>query len=319
MEKVSNIDKSDFWEKFHFYYEKLLLKFATNSTLVGESEWHMLTLEEHNIFLYLQYVLSLESPLSVNQLIILGFSVSQKWVTFHDLQKFSGQYMETSKLTTVCDSLDPVTCGELYSSAVSHLYQKCKCRSFKGYLRSIFHRPCLQVFSCEAIFKLNRTESIWVQLSEPGKEFIDRLVRYNCYSSTDSVLSFTLWSSVILAQLANAVALKRGYFVLTVISIALIEDCFPLFHESEPMVFIEMIPRMAFCHILPATMIFLFLVLCMYLLCDLDPKRNFKFEIMLGVLTLASVFVSLHIMYHYRPLMRYADYTMFCPLLRICY
>ena len=318
VEKVSNIDKTDFQEKFHLYYEKLLLKFATNSTLVGESEWHMLTLEEHNIFLYLHYVLSLEGPLSVDQLIILGFSVGQKWVTFRDLQKFSDQFMEASKLTSVCDSLDPVTCGELYSSAVSYLYQKCKCQSFKGYLRSIFHRPCLQVFSCDAIFKLNRTESIWVQLPEPGKEFIDRLMRYNCYSTVDCFLSFTLWSSLILAQLANAVTVKRRYFVLLLISIALIEDCFYLFHESEPMVFIEMIPRMAFCHILPATMLFFPLVLLIYLLSDSDPKRNFQVMKMVILMTMSG-FVASYIIFHYKPFIRYGDYTIFCPLLPICY
>lgn len=158
LEKVSDKEKLEFHYNFCLYYEKLLLHFAMNSTMIKKSEWHMLMLEEHNIFIYLQYVLSKEDDLSVNQLIILGFSVSQKWISSSALKKYSKLFMEN--LNDVCDHLEPVTCGELYSNIVPQLYQECGCQSFKDYFQRIVYCPCLEVFSCEAVYTLNRTESI---------------------------------------------------------------------------------------------------------------------------------------------------------------
>ena len=317
VEKLSDVDKVDFVNKFCLYYETFLLRFATNTTIVDESEWHMMKSDEHNIFLYLQNLISREDLLSVDQLVILGFSLSQKWISIDNLQKHSKLFMEN--LDDVCDRLDPVTCGKLYSSVVPQVYQECRCQSFEGYIQKVFYRPCLQVFSCEAAYKLNRTESIWVQLSVPEKEFVERLIRYNCYKNVDIAFSFSVWSSIILIQIAGAVtAIRKAYFVLISFLIALIESYFYLIiNESEVMVFIEIIPRKLFCQVLPVVVSVA--VSMPFVHCVSRNHESLRLKLNRMVITtsmLMSGFLSLYFLYPYH---NYINYTVFCPLLPICY
>ena len=316
LEKVSHKDKIKFQHNFCLYYEEILLNFATNSTIIDKSEWHMLTLEVHNIFIYLQYVLSKEGEISVNQLVILGFSISQKWINSNALQKHSKLFMEN--LNNVCDQLEPVTCGELYSSIVPHLYQECRCHSFKDYIQRIFYRPCLQVFNCEAVYKLNRTESIWVQLSESEKRFIERLIRYNCYKSVDIILSSTTWSALILPMIANIfLNVRRSYFLLVSLFIALFEGIFPLFmNESEKMVLTEIIPRKVFCHALPSVAIAAVSLSVGHCLGIHRKPLKIRLNMMIiSILALLPLFVVTSLFYSDN----YTNYTVFCPFLPVCY
>ena len=317
LEKVNNKDKIEFHYNFCLYYEKFLLHFATNSTIIDESEWHMLTLEEHNIFIYLQYVLSKEDKISINQLIILGFSVSQKWISSSALKKHSKLFIEN--LNNVCDHLDPVTCGEVYSNIVPQLYQECGCQSIEDYIHRIFYRPCLQVFSCEAVYVLNRTENIWVQLSEPEKRFVERLIRYNCYKNADVMFSLSLWSALMLGQIASFITtIRKAYFLLISFVIALFEGYFSLFmNESEKMVFIEIFPRKTFCQVLPIVAISavsLSAVRCLALDRE-SPKKRFN-RMIVTIVMLLSMFVTMYFVY---PDDKYTNYTVFCPFLPICY
>ena len=324
LEKVGNKDKIEFQHNFCLYYEKILFHFATNSTIIDESEWYMLTLEEHNIFVYLQYVLSKEGELSVSQLVILGFSISQKWISSSALQKHSKLFMEN--LNDVCDHLEPVTCGELYSSIVPQLYQECRCQSLKDYIQRIFYRPCLQVFSCRAAYKLNHTESIWVQLSEPEKSFVKRLLQYNCYKTVEIVFNLTVWSAFTLSVISFILPnVRKSYFLLISLFIALFEGFFPLFmNESEKMVLIEIILRKVFCQVLPSVAFVAVLLSVGHCLAhNMDDTIEMQSNVMYQLCTmifsmtvLLSLFVSL---YFFFPDSIYTDYTVWCPFLPVCY
>lgn len=320
LERVSDKDKIEFQHNFCLYYEEILLKFATNSTVIDESEWHMLTLEVHNIFIYLQYILSKEDEISVNQLVILGFSIGQKWMSSNALQKHSKLFMEN--LNSVCDHLEPVTCGELYASIVPQLYQECRCHSFKEYIQRILYRPCLQVFSCEAVYKLNRIESIWVQLSEPEKRFVERLIRYNCRNNElqGVVFSLTLWSALILPITANFILLnvRKSYFLLISLFIALFEEIFPLFmNESEKMVLIEIIPRKLFCHALPSVAAIAVLLSLGHCMLGLH-REPLKMRLNMMILAISIVLPPFLVTSLFNS-DNYSDYTAFCPFLPICY
>ena len=317
LQKVSDLAKREFQEKFHLYYELFLLGFATNSTIVDEPEWHVLSLEEHNLLLYLQHLLSKhDSSLSVDQLIILGFSLSQKWISSNTLQNYSKQFIENLK--DVCSRLGPVNCGGLYSIIVPQLHQECRCESFNDYIQNVFKCPCLKIFSCEIAYKLNRTESIWVQLSEPEKSFVERLIRYNCYENRDVVLSLGMMSSFILSIIATFTpTIRKLYYVMIFFFILVLEDNLRLFlTETEKMVFIEIIPRNVICHIIPLVTVFVITMLIVW--CNQRDNerqgRNFyKLFLLIGMVL--ALYVSLYFFY---PKSRYVN-TKFCPLLPFCY
>jgi archaellum biogenesis ATPase FlaH len=179
-EKISISENTTFIIKFRAYFESLLLTYAkSQKNDKSETEKYPLSLDLHNLD-YLKELLLTDMHLSSKELAVLGLLDNIDLVQFGQLYRYYALYIEN--IHEVCPLLNNLKlCGQLYSTVVRHLYQKCKCETIWAYLQNFFVSPCMEYFQCRVVNYLHDLDSFGVvHLSQDESSYIDIILSSHC-------------------------------------------------------------------------------------------------------------------------------------------
>ena len=269
LEKLTFTARGQFNNNFSNYFEEFVLQYIEGGLHRLDSvEEYTLSLEIQNIHYYLGLLLSQEDHLTPEQLAILSFANDRGWLEVYSLKPLFKTFMENLK--DMCSFLDndPVLCGSLYSHVIEHLYTECSCRNASQYVRHLMNNrcPCTsanEVFQCQTAYDINRTESIWVHLSKPVKDYIERIMLYNCYHN--HVFAFSFFTVIVLSMASvvlSATFKRRLYLVAIYIFVSVIHTACLVRNKVQTVVIVEIFLK-KMCH----NLLFL-LLLCIVLFCS---------------------------------------------------
>ena len=179
-EYLVKTDMAVFEDRLVKYYTEFLLTYAIKGELSDIEEYDLLS-DEHNIIRFAQTLIS-RNTFSNHELSVLAFLTIKGYIQLDTLQKHCEAFLKSTD--QVCQYLNPMTCGELFSHFVKHCYDVCKCKSVLEYYNNKYQ--CGGTFSCEVILNLTARMDL-LHLSPTEEFFLKNLELYHCYVNFEKI------------------------------------------------------------------------------------------------------------------------------------
>lgn len=180
----------DFEKNYCRYLSNYLLNYAKKMKLdnVTEEDHYQYTSEIHNIYHFLNLLLSKTEPHLMKELIVLAYAVGEEFISANSIKDHFRLLI--TKVNETCYYMKTEKCSELFSLIITQLYNECKCNNVKEWLWQVLSTPCMDLFQCETIAEIEEHPGISSRLGQSEKNFLFRLKTYLCEATLMNTCAF---------------------------------------------------------------------------------------------------------------------------------